>query len=377
MNNKSNAIETIKKMNRKMVLDQVKTSDGISRTEIAQELGLSKSTVSAIVEELLGRKLIEESGKGSSTNKGGRRRKLLQFNPKSSLAVGVDVGGTKIQIAMTDLDGEILYEKKFSSQNDVKELIQLIHYSIEESELDSSHIIALGIGVPGWVQVDTGIVIEAPALKWNKRNLKEEMEPHFDYPVFINNDVNCAALGEKWLGSGEESDNLYFIAIGTGVGSAIISGGELVYGHNYQSGEIGYQLSKEDLQRKDLNTEGEFGEFEKKISGEAFRNGDRTAKDVFAEYSGHTNGSSPVVKNFFTELSLVITNSVNLLNPELVVIGGGVSESMHSMIEELNERVASLTPIKTNIKLASLGGAAGAYGAIYHAYTELEEAEEL
>ncbi|MFZ4453084.1 ROK family transcriptional regulator [Salibacterium aidingense] len=377
MSKKTNGIETIKKINRTLVLDQIKTNEGISRTEIAQVLGLSKSAVTAIVEELLDRKLITESGKGASTNKGGRRRKLLQFNPKSSVAVGVDIGGTKIQIAITDLDGEVLYEKKFKSSSNVNEIIDLIHQTIDDSDVNKETIIALGIGVPGWVHIDSGIVMEAPALNWEEFNLKEKIEGYFDYPVFINNDVNCAALGEKWLGSGDDSDDMFFIAIGTGIGSAIISHGSLVYGHNSQSGEIGYQISKSDIEKSDFNADGEFGVFERKISGEAFKKGNSTAKDVFSEYMNDNTAVQPLIADFVTELSIVIANSVNLLNPQLVIIGGGVSESMSGVIEDLNDKVSQLTPIKTSIKLASLGGAAGAYGAIYHAYTELEEVEDL
>ncbi|MGN8646310.1 ROK family transcriptional regulator [Gracilibacillus sp. HCP3S3_G5_1] len=372
-NNSVSKFDVIKKINRSLVLDRIKSTEMISRTEIAKDLKLSKATVSAVVEELLARQLVEEVGKGESTQRGGRRRSMLRFNPRSKIGIGVDIGGSKIQIIMTDLIGDQVYEKRVQATNNLEEIIELIEIAIIESKVDREQIIALGAGVPGFTNPETGIVFDAPALQWNNINVRESLQNAFPFPVFINNDVNCAALGERWLGSGDKSDDMFFIAIGTGIGSAIISNGKLVYGADYKSGEIGYQISKEDIRSGYKSKPGVFGLFEQKASGEGLRSADYTAKELFREYENQHPQAVEIINNFIDEIVVVIVNSINLLNPEKVIIGGGVSESMETVLPHIQRLVNELTPIKTKIELASLSSMAGAIGAVNYAYQELEE----
>jgi glucokinase len=362
-------LDFMKKINRSLIIDTIRTHQPLSRAEVAKKLNLSRSTVSSIVEELLLKKLVVELGYGSSTSEGGRRGLLLGFNPKSAFGVGIDIGGTKILVVITDLDGCIEFREKFNTTRDTDQIIRIIKQCIFKAGLSENDIIAMGVGVPGITDKE-GIVIDAPALKWNNLNLKKILKEHFNFFVFINNDVNCAALGERWLGSGENSDNLFFMAIGTGIGSAIIANGELVQGHDFRAGEIGYNISEMDIMQGLENKLGEFGLFEKKVSGRALEKYCSQPEELFINY--RKKEDSKIIDNFILQISINIANVVNILNPEFVLIGGGVSESMEVVIENIRTLVDHLTPIKTKIGLATLGGDAGGLGAIAYAFSEIE-----
>lgn len=371
MNNLKGNLDLIKKINRSRILATIRLNQPLSRAQIAQKLNLSRSTVSSIVDELLIKKLVVELGYGSSTSEGGRRGLELGFNPKSAFGVGVDIGGTKILLVITDLDGRIEYREKFETTSDTSKIIEIIKQCIHNAGLVENDVITMGVGVPGITTKD-GIVVDAPGLKWTNLDLKSKFQESFSFPVFINNDVNCAALGERWLGSGENADNLFFIAIGTGVGSAIVANGELIHGFNYRAGEIGYNITENDIKQGMGNTLGEFGLFEKKVSGTALREYSSSPEQIFIEYARGNKDVLNIMDNFILHISINIANAVNLLNPEIVLIGGGVSESMEVVIKKIQESVDRFTPIKTKIGLATLGGDAGGLGAIAFAFNEVE-----
>lgn len=377
MNKSVGNTELIKRINRSLVLERIRSAQPISRAQIAKELTLSKSTVSIIVDELLTRKLVFEVGAGSSTKEGGRRGSLLGFNPRSAFGVGVDIGGTKILTIITDLDGAIVFKEKTKTTNKVEEIVEIIKGCLQKAGIEEKDVIAMGVGVPGTADIDNGVVLGSTQLQWTKFPIKKHLQSHFPFPVFINNDVNCAALGERWLGAGGQSNHMFFMSIGTGVGSAIISHGNLLYGHNYQAGEVCFQISEDDIKNNRLNLMDDYGVFEKKVSGTGLSKHGFTSEEIFVEYSKGNEQVIPIIKDFILQLSIVIANVVSLLNPEKVVIGGGVSESMDIVIESIRDTVRQLTPIKTSIELASLGIDAGALGAIAYAFQEVEENDLL
>ena len=362
MNNETGNSDMIKRINRSLILEMVKENQPISRAQIAKKLSLSKTTVSALVDELLKKQLVVELGESNIGKGGGRPACMLGYNPSSAFLVGVDIGGTKILVKVTDLAGNLKHSLRVPTTNKVDELAGLVTKAIEEAELKSSNVIGVGIGVPGTVN-DQGVVIQSKALRWSRFDLHGEISL-LSYPVFIGNDVNCAAMGERWLGSGENADNMIFIAIGTGIGSAIISNSHIISGQNNRAGEICYLTSRHDMESGLHNNLGKPGVLESKVSGTALSHHGYPSCDLFKAYSSGDEHASAIIRDFLTDLSIAIANMVSLLNPEKVVIGGGVSESMGMLVDEIREMVHSLTPIKTKIDIATLGGDAGALGAI-------------
>lgn len=377
LSNRTGSLDLIKKINRSLVLEIIREEQPISRALIAKKLGLSRSTVTSVVNDLLQKKFVVELGLGDSSKGGGRRGIELGFNPKSGYGIGVDIGRTRTLIVFSDLNGEVICRQEVKTTSSIEATIEFIKEGIAKSKLDESLILGMGIGLPGIVDSKTGVIIDVPMQNWIGINVIETMRTHFKFPVFTNNDVNCAALGERWLSSDGRSDNLFFIAIGTGVGSAIIANGELIEGHHYSAGEINCFVDREDIQMQRIaNSEGE-GPFEQQVSGTALSRTGLSPEELFAKYKSGDAEAKSVIDAFVHYLSITIANVVSLLNPEKVIIGGGVSGSMDAVIDAIRENVAKWTPIRTNIQLAGLGKDAGGLGAVAYVFQQLQDAEEL
>ncbi|HZG84312.1 ROK family transcriptional regulator [Paenibacillus sp.] len=370
---KTGSLELIKNINRSLVLEQIRNHQPITRAEIAKRLNLSRSTVSLIIDDLIEKKFVVELGFGDSTREGGRRGMKLGFNPKSAYGVGVDIGGTKILMALTDLDGNVVHKEKRPTVFEIPAVIEAIQDFIAQAPVDAERIIAMGIGVPGTFDKNTGVLIDSPALGLHGVNLKGEIEPHFPFPVFLGNDVNLAALGERWRGAGDNADDVVLIALGTGVGGAIIANGELVLGHRSMAGEIGYFITPEEIRQGVVSRPDQFGAFEDKTSGTALNKYGVTAEELFERYEKGDPDTKEIVESFIVEMTAAIANVASLLNPEKVIIGGGVSESLGSVIESIKKKVDECSPNKTAIELARLGGDAGAIGAIAYAFQQIQE----
>ncbi len=371
MDNVKGSLELIKRMNRSLVLETVKNFQPISRAQVAKKLKLSKTTVVAIVNDLVERKLLTELGEGTSSKGGGRPGMMLGFNPKSAYGIGVDIGGTKIQVIITDLIGEIVLAKKIETTNKVDELISIIKVCIQEANISADKVIGMGIGVPGTTR--NGTVVLAKSLGWQNLDLESILKSQFHFPVFVKNDVQYASMGERWLGSGDNSNNIFFIAIGTGIGSAIICDGDLVTGQQNRAGEICYLTSRDDFSNGFVNVLGKSSVFEEKVSGSALSRHNYSPEELFKLYSKGSSEAVPIIKDFVIDLSVAIANVISLLNPEFVIIGGGVSDSMDVVIDEIQDTVAKITPTQTKVRLATLGGQAGALGAIAYTFERVEQ----
>ncbi|TCL55350.1 glucokinase [Hydrogenispora ethanolica] len=292
---------------------------------------------------------------------------MVKMMREVPFGLGVDIGGTKVLIVLANPAGEIIFQDKAGTSRDPAEIIGIIRASLDKAGVQAGQIRGMGVGVPGNVDSTKGWVMDVPSLKWQNLNLAELLGSHFPFPVYINNDVNLSALGERWLGNGRGTDNLFYIALGTGIGGAVIANGALVEGYRFGAGEIGYFLEKADLRNGLRNYScQEFGVFESKASGTALTRKAEplglTPRELFQGFRRGVSGTQAIIEEFVLDLSVAIANVVSLLNPEKVIIGGGVSESMECVIEPIRESVAQFSPFPTEIVLARLGGAAGAVG---------------
>ena len=200
------------------------------------------------------------------------------------------------------------------------------------------------------------------------------MSDSFSFPIYVKNDVNFSVIGERWLGNGKFNGNIFYVAFGTGVGSAIIANGQVIEGANFSAGEIAYFIDKEDVRYGRKNLVQNFGTFEKKTSGtflkqKGLRYG-YSPQELFVQYQKNNPIVRPIIEEFVLETSIAIANTVSLLNPEIVIIGGGVSESMGCVLDQIKRYVADFTPIPTKIELSKLGGEAGALGGVAYVFQE-------
>lgn len=369
MHTRTANLQLMKEINQSIVLNIIKNYGPISRSDIAKKTKLSSTTVSTLVDGLTKQEYLEEIGEGESS--GGRRPILLKFNSGAHFVIGVELEGKNISVAVTDLKINIINRLTEEIKNTdeflvVDEIINLARQTMEKSGVEFGKIIGIGVGATGLIDTERGIIRQAVNLDWKDVPLKDLIENKFDQiPIYIDNIANVAALGEKWAGAGKEATNLIYIRIGTGIGAGIILNRTIYEGSNGNAGEIGHmtiepngprckcgnrgclevlasgsaiakQAITEMLGGRDTLieklTNGSVEEITAKVVAEAAKKGDRLALEIWEETGEY--------------LGIAIANLINIYNPEIIIIGGGVAQAGKLLFE----------PIKRTVRKRALPG---------------------
>jgi glucokinase len=307
--------------------------------------------------------------------------------------IGIDLGGTRIKFAILTEVGEI--QQKWSIETDIENdgknivpsIIDSINHRLNLYGLTTDDFLGIGMGSPGTIDRKKGTVIGAYNLNWStSQQVKEQMEGATGIPFYIDNDANVAALGERWKGAGEEGADVVFITLGTGVGGGIIADGNLIHGRVGAAGEIGHIIVEPEGYPCTCGNHGCLEtvasatgvvhlamDFSEEFSGESdlkwlIDDGQEvTAKTVFDQAKRGDRLAAIVVEKFYFYLGLACGNIANILNPETIVIGGGVSAAGDMLlkgVEEYFHKFAFPTVRTiTKLKLAQLGNDAGVIGA--------------
>lgn len=376
--------------NKKLILQCIKNFQPISRAEIAEKLKISKPTVSIIVDELIQENWVYEKGIGESTSQGGRRPIHLYFNENAAYVIGTDIGGTKVRIIITNLNGEIICSSNFSTQRYlqcglIKQLQKEVHYLIDNNHINHKMILGMGMGVPGITDPESGVVMEAPSLNWIRYPLLMEAEQYFSFPIYIDNDVNVAVLGEHWLGKAQNKQNVLFISVGTGIGSGIIINNQLYRGASNAAGEIGYMVTDKNAMKNEFKPIfHRYGFLESIAGGKAI--GQKVTELIkenkshplyhqaqSSEISGEEaftlakNGDSialTVIEEAIEHLAYGVINALTLLNPEVIILDGGVMKSGDFILPKLQQFIQRYVPSPVEIHVSQLGENAGVLGAV-------------
>ena len=234
-------LNTIRDINRQIVLNYVRERKPISRAEIARETDLQRSTISAIVEDLKSEGLVEEVGEGEST--GGRRPTLLKLRAAGPIALGVSITPTCTTVASSDLAGRVIDQEEFLTDPD-KTISQVISVVSEFTTRYKGSIEGIGISLPGLVDPSTGNALYIPYFEWRDLPISEMISKAAGVPVVIDNDANAVALAELWFGRPEVNDARDFILVlvAEGVGTGIIFDGQVYRGQRGAAGEFGHMV---------------------------------------------------------------------------------------------------------------------------------------
>lgn len=393
----------IKDMNTSTILQIVRTKGPISRAEISKLTGLNPATVSSNTANLMELGLVRETGVGASS--GGRKPLMIELNPETYYVIGVDMGTTDVATGITDLEGRIKTRVTlpFGEHTNPEAVLGIIKDSvrlvIEGSGLDPGQFLGVGMGIHGLVDPEKGISLFAPAFAWENVSIAQEFSEEFNLPVFIDNDARAMALGEKWFGRASQVSNFVFLNIGTGIGSGIYVNGELLQGAHHGAGEIGHIRVVEPMATASPSKGhtnppircfcGKAGCLSTVASGPSIERLARIAVDEgrsarLLELAGGdaeaitgelihqaaVEGDPLAVQLLDTAgrhigdaLSLV----VNLLDPEMVLVGGGVANGgpflFEGMKEELAKRAMRQNIEHTYVGPAALGDDCGIVGA--------------
>ena len=286
------------------------------------------------------------------------------------MIIGIDLGGTKIASALATPSGKIVTDVNIPTEaakgrkQVIANIIKSVHTLIRGQK---TKISCLGIGVPGPILYNEGVVIEPPNLPgWKKVNLKKILEKEFQVPVHVDNDANCAALAEAYFGAGRNARHFIYITISTGIGGGIIIDRKLYRGAIGAAGEFGHMIIDP---AGPLCGCGNHGCFEALASGTAIKR--RSGMDAIAVELAARQGDAKaqaVIAETAHYLAIGIANLVNIFNPELVVLGGGVSKMRELLLDPIRaefKKYALKLPAK-NVKIvrAKLGSESGVLGAV-------------
>ncbi len=307
--------------------------------------------------------------------------------------IGIDVGGTNVKIALVDGEGKIIYSNSVPTyaqmgyEYTVNNIKQAIRDLMKETNTDTKEIEGIGFDFPGQVDYKTGVVKLAPNIPgWVNVPIAQMIEEEFNIPTRIDNDVRCAALGELKFGAGKGCENFVCITVGTGIGSGLVINGQLVRGAANAAGEIGH--IKLQMNGGPICGCGDTGCLEAFASGpsivamaQEYLKGGKSTK--FREMAGAdgeitpyivakaAEAGDPVAKRIFeivgTYIGMGLVSVINLLNPEKVIIGGGVAAAGDLLLEPIRktvkERAMVVAGNSVEIVPAQLGNSAGVIGA--------------
>jgi glucokinase len=309
------------------------------------------------------------------------------------LYIGADIGGTTVKLAFIKTDGSI--EEKWEIPTNTEQqgksipadISQSIDKKLKEMKIHKEAVIGIGAGAPGFVNTNTGFIHEAVNIGWKNFDFGSHLKELTGVPVWIDNDANLAALGENWLGAGKGCTELIAVTLGTGVGGGIIANGNVLNGANGTAAELGHVTVVPDGGAP-CNC-GKTGCLETvssatgivRIAKEVAKsypesslhtvanNGELTAKDVFDAADAGDEAAVKVILEVTDVLGMAIANMAIAINPEKIVIGGGVSKAGAQLLTPLEEAYRKYALRRTaeasHFEIAELGNDAGVIGGAY------------
>jgi predicted NBD/HSP70 family sugar kinase len=387
----------LRQINQARVLTVLRQAGGVRLGQLAQLTGLSRQTVSPILDGLdaAGWVTYLDEHPGGRTGLG-RPARIVQFRAEAGYVVGIDIGPHRTHAVVADLEGKLTASSWHVTSNaqDSRQLLSTVRATVRNAlgraGVERQKVMSVAVGTPGIIDRETGAVVRAPGLPgWTSINLTRELRRSFRCPIQIENDINLAVLGECWHGVSRDAQTVVFVGWGERVGAGICIGGRLHPGASNAAGEIGYLgVLNPDDPRAEADEEGR-GPFERGVGASAIiamardatrlRHGltpavaDVTAPAVFAAARDGDPTAQEIVDTVLARLARGLAPLLLILDPDMLVIGGGLSQAGSPMLKTLENHLRGLTLIPAKLELSALGEDAVAHGAIRMALTDVEQ----
>lgn len=384
------------KINTSIIFNYIREKEPIPRIKISNDLKISPSAVSRAIDKLIKEEYIIEVGKLKT--KGGKRPTLIKINNKKGYVIGVDLGKEKLKIALTDFSGEVIGKyrgfKISNNKNIPNKIISEIKKILskqQNNEIENNELKAICVGVPATIDIKSGKIISAPLYgNWKDLNFKKILRDEFNIPVYIENDVNLSALGEKHYGQGKKFRDFIFMEISNGIGAGIIIDNHLFRGSSGSAGEIGFTLINIEnlgfkvknkgflekyasVQSIKMNAEKEIEKGRKTIITEIVKGDIRKVEPhiVCNAAIQHDALANDIITRIINLISIGIINLVLIQNPQMIVLGGDICNLPYVnelFLKPIKEKTRDSVPFKIpEIELSSLGEDAGIIGASFMA----------
>ena len=393
----------MRRTNAILVLDAIRANRGITRVELSRATGLSRPTVNAIVSALLTQGYLREiEGAAQKQERPGPRATTLTFVPDAGFVIGLDLGSADITVLITDLDGtQVAFGQRSvdrtihvsSPAGYLAALTALLDDTLGQAGLARSRIWAVGVSVPGHIDQERGSFKFANIFaNWRDVPLRDLLAAQFECPVVIENEVRLSILAEQRWGDARNVENAVYLHLGLGLGMGLLVNGEIYRGADGFAGEIGFM----DIRDPDTPTPFNSGAFEWAAGGAAYaRLGARLAQQepdgalarlaaghpesidaqmVFAAARAGDTSAAEIVDRLTERLAVGIANICCVLNPEIVILGAGLSQAGEALLGPLKHRVAELIPLPPRrMTVSKLRGRSAILGAAVWALRNVEE----
>lgn len=377
----------MREVNRSIVLDMIRRGGRISRTDLARRSALTKPTVSAIVEDLLAAGIVQEVGYGKTVASGGRRARLLEFNEASAAYLGIRMGVHTTTVAVADGRGELRATQDVRTIVGDPELmidaaLEAVGEVLQGANVPRARLQAAGAIVPGLVDADSGACVLAPNLGWENVPLRQILQDRLKIPVVVHNVTNAGAVAEGRIGAAQGYRSFVWVYVGTGVGAGVVLDGHLFCGRQGFSGEIGHCKVVDDGlacgcgARGCLETLASGRAIEREAEA-ALRAGQPStvlstlgtpieASQVVAVARDGDAVARRILERAGEYLGIGISYLQNILNPEIVVVGGSLAEAGDLFLSPARRSAAqrALGAESVQVVASTLGERAGIVGAV-------------
>ena len=363
---------TPREVNRRILLNLIRDHQPISRADLARRLKMSRGMVSSLVTELIRGGLVYQGATANAPR--GRKPKLLHIRAHDRLVVGIDIRSRQTHLLLSDYGGSKIAMERFRTPPDPATLVEELQARVTrltDSHADQGECQGVGLVVPGLVDTETGMLLNAPTLGWKNVDIRAELAARLTVPVYIERDAVACALAKIWGGHrGDHFDNFAYVIVAEGVGAGLVIHGQVVRGREHAAGEFGHVPLSLD---GPLCSCGNRGCWEAYTSNPAtvarylgretvqpVQNGsgaevDLTVEDVIARSASGDTAAHDALEATGRYLGIGIANIVNTLAPQEVIIGGEVTAAWSvvgpALRAELAKRVlteaSALTPVLT------------------------------
>jgi predicted NBD/HSP70 family sugar kinase len=349
---RTGSLESLRHLNRLRVIHALREEGQISRADIARRTGLSRSTVSSLVADLQADGLVvERAGQAAASSaQGGRPPVLLAFDPSAGAAVGVDFGHRHLRVAVADLSSRILAERAVPLDTDhaaeegLVAAADLVHEALAEAGIGADRVIGAGLGLPGPIRQEDQVVGSSAILPgWVGVAAGAELRRRLDIPIFVDNDANLGALAEAAFGAARDASDLIYLKASSGIGAGLILNGRLYRGAAGLAGELGHVLVDSDGivcrcgNRGCLETlaaTGALVELLRRSHGE-----DVTVPKMLALARDGDLGCRRVIGDAGRAIGRAVSVLLNVLNPELLVVGGDLAVAGDLLLDGVRESI--------------------------------------
>ena len=388
-------INLVKAHNLRAILLSLLYEGSVSRVELAEKTSLSTTTVTNLVYELIEQNIVIEEGLEETTGRRrvGRPRTALHLVADARYAVGVHIGIGLFRVTVTDLFAEMLgsnivpFELSTPPRQVFNQIAEWIQKTIDDHKIDRQRILGVGIGASGLVNYRTGVNILAPSLKWRDVPVREILAEKLSFPIIVDNNVRAMALAEAFFGAGRGVNSLAFVYGRVGVGAGFVVGGQIFRGSSAGAGEIGHTIVIPEGGQ--LCRCGKRGCLETLVSETSLINqaheiaerqpdgllaqhlkvddGSLMSERIFAAARAGDQNTRQMIEQRACYLGMALANLVNVINPELILLGGMFAEGddLFLPVAETTMRELSFAGLgeKVRVQPTSFGWRAGVIGA--------------